>query len=266
MSSRSRGAPSWVEPAARAGYAAKGAVYAVVGALAIRAALGGGGDAGGGKEALQFVGSGPFGQAILGLIAAGLAGYVVWRLVQAFLDPEKRDDDGAAGRIGRRGFFFASAAIYGVLAYYAVDLLIGSGGGGGGTQRRVADVMGNPWGRWLVGLIGAGTMIRGILQGVKAYTQSFRKKIKSFDFGPARQRWVIAAIRIGLTARCVVFLLIGGYLVWAAWTHDPSKARGTEGALATLADRPGLLAAVGAGLCCYGLYQWVKARYRLISV
>lgn len=261
-------APSWVEPVARAGYAAKGAVYAVVGALAIRAALlGTGSDASGGREALQFVGSGPFGQLLLGLIAVGLTGYVVWRLVQATLDPEHRGDNDIAKDVARRGFYFGSALIYGFLTYYAIQLLIGSGGGGGGgTDQRVAELMSRTWGRILVGLFGLGVIAHGVLQGVKAYKESFRKKIKSFDFGPAKRRWVIAASRIGLTARGVVFLLIGTYFGWAALTHDPSKAGGTEQVLGALANQPWLLGAIGAGLCCYALYQWVKARYRLIAV
>ncbi len=82
------GASGWVEKAARAGYTAKAAVYAVIGVLAFQQAIGSGGGTTGSSGALQQVASGPFGTILISLLALGLAGYVIWRLVQAFLDPE----------------------------------------------------------------------------------------------------------------------------------------------------------------------------------
>ncbi len=264
--------PSWVEPAARAGYAAKGVVYAVIGVLAAQMALGSGGQTSGSRGALREIASGTFGQILIGLMALGLAGYVIWRLAQAFYDPEGKASDDDSKRLAKRLFYLISAVAYGLLTWYAVQLLMGSGGGGqgsgggsGGRQGRVAELMTNSWGVWLVGAIGAGIVARGVMQLVKAYTGSFTDKIRSFDLGPARSRWVIIASRVGLTARAVVFGIIGGYMVYAAVTHDPEEARGLEGALDTLRDVPWLLGAVGVGLVGYAVYQWVKARYRLIG-
>jgi hypothetical protein len=51
--------------------------------------------------------------------------------------------------------------------------------------------------------------------------------------------------------------------------HDPSRARGLEGALDALASQPygqWLLAFVAAGLACYGAYCFVEARYRRLSI
>ena len=44
---------------------------------------------------------------------------------------------------------------------------------------------------------------------------SFKDKIASFDLGPAKRSWVITASRIGLTARGVIFGIIGGFLIRA---------------------------------------------------
>lgn len=259
----------WAEPAARAGYAAKGAVYALIGVLAIREALGAGGGASGGREAVRRIGEGPFGQVLLVLLCLGLGGYVLWRLVQAVLDPDASSSDSRLRRVGMRAFYVLSALLYGTLAFYALQLLLGSGGGGGegeATRSWTARLMSRAWGQWLVGAVGVGIVGRGALQFVKAYTASFRKRIRSFDLGPVRGRWAVAASRIGLSARGVIFVLIGGYLVYAALRQDPSRARGLEGVLASLGDRPWLLGGVGAGLVCYAIYQWVKAKYRLIGV
>ena len=260
-------ASDWVESAARAGYAAKAGVYAVIGVLALQQALGRGGGTTGSGGALERIAAGPFGQILVGLLAVGLAGYVVWRLVQAFRDPEAdyADDDGK--RLAKRGFYFLSAVLYGALAWQAAGLLLGgSGGGGGDTQETLAArLMEHSWGVWALAAIGVGVGLRGIAQFVKAYRKSFKEKISSFDLGPARRSWVIAASRLGLTARGVIFALIGSFLIRAAATHDPQEAGGLEQALDTLAGSAWVLGAIGAGLVCYAIYQLVKARYRLIG-
>ncbi|MFO7587843.1 MAG: DUF1206 domain-containing protein [Gemmatimonadota bacterium] len=70
---------------------------------------------------------------------------------------------------------------------------------------------------------------------------------------------------MGLTARGVVFGILGGFFVAAAVQHDPSKTAGLVRVLGSLRDTPWLLGLIGAGLVGYAIYQWVKARYRLIG-
>lgn len=255
-----------VEWAARIGYGAKGAVYGLIGALALQQAVGRGGEITGTREALEHIGSAPFGQALLWAMVVGLAGYVFWRLVQAFVDPEADPDDDH--RWAMRLFYFGSAVAYGLLAWSAFSLVTGSGGGSGGGDSRswAAQLMALGWGVWIVAAVGVGIIARGALQFWKAYTESFREKIQSFDLGPGRESWAVAASRIGLTARGVIFGIIGGSFVHAALTHDPNQARGLEGSLEFLVTRPWALGAMGVGLMGYAVYQWVKARYRLIGV
>ena len=78
----------WVERIARFGYATKGVVYVVVGMLAVGVATGIGGRATDPPGAFQTISTQPFGRIILGFVALGLAGYALWRLVQAVADPE----------------------------------------------------------------------------------------------------------------------------------------------------------------------------------
>lgn len=260
--------PDWVEPAARFGYAAKAVVYAVVGGLAIQQAMRQG-DVSGTSGALGEIASGPLGRIGLAVVTVGLAGYVVWRLVQAIFDPEGGDgDDSAALRWAKRAFYLGSAATYGLLTYTGASIVLGSGGGSGGGSDGAwaSDLMAMTWGTFLVAAVGAGIVVRGVVQFVKVYTGSFRKRIQSFDLGAGTERLVLAISRVGLTARGVIFGLIGGSVVHAAITRDPEEARGLEGALEGLVTRPWLLAAVGVGLVSYAVYQLVKARYRLIGV
>lgn len=267
------GAPDWVEPVARIGYAGKGVIYAVIGLLAVQQALGSGGGTGGSRDALREIASGAFGRIALGLVAFALAGYVIWRLVQAIRDPEGKGTSDSKKRWGMRLFYLGSAVIYGFLAYYAFSLLVGFGGGGagatgngGGGSGWVAELMSVTWGAVLVGAVGLGIVIRGIYQFVKAYTERFRRRIRSHELGSGTQRWVMGASRLGLTARGVIFAIIGGSVLFAAAERDPGRARGLEGALEALTTRPWLLGIVGVGLIGYAVYQWVKARYRLIGI
>lgn len=138
-----RGASDGVELLARAGYTAKGVVYALIGVLAVQQGLGNGGQTRGTREALRSVADAPWGTVLLALVTVGLAGYAVWRWVQAFVDPEGRcSDDSDAKRWLTRAFHFMSGVFYALLAYYAATLVLGSssagsggsGGSGGGSS------------------------------------------------------------------------------------------------------------------------------------
>ena len=106
-----REARPWVRPLARAGYAAKGVLYITIGILAAMAAFGGGGDGAttGSKGAIRAIQEQPFGQVLLVLLTVGLAGYALWRFVQAILDPEGEGTD-AKGAASSRGSSTAASS------------------------------------------------------------------------------------------------------------------------------------------------------------
>jgi hypothetical protein len=120
-------ASPWVDRFARFGYATKGLVYVVVGALALGVATGVGGRTTDPSGALQEIGAQPFGRVMLGFVAVGLAAYALWRLFQAVVDPdgEGRDASGIAARTGH----IAAWLGYSVLAFTAGQLMMTSGGG-----------------------------------------------------------------------------------------------------------------------------------------
>ena len=70
--------------------------------------------------------------------------------------------------------------------------------------------------------------------------------------------------RLGYTARGIVLGIIGYFLLQAALQSDASEAQGTEGALNFLSTTGGpyLMAAVAIGLACYGIFMFVKSKYR----
>lgn len=264
-------AAPWVETLARAGFAAKGLVYALVGYLALQAAIGSGGKTTDSSGALRTLLTQPFGQILLGVVAVGLFGYALWRLVQAFCDPSGKEAD--AKRIAKRIGYAASGIAYGALGVAAVQMAVGLGGGssrGGGdgaAQDWTARFLAQPFGPWLVGLAGLFIIGLGINFLYIAWSCAFEKKLALGEMSDSARKWTLLAGRAGHAARGVVFLLIGAFLIQAARQSDPKEAHGLSGALHTLGQQsygPWLLGIVAAGLIGYGLFMLFSARYRKV--
>jgi Domain of Unknown Function (DUF1206) len=75
----------WAERLARFGHVARGVTYCLVAVLALEVAFGVGGKIADRKGALQTLADDPWGRALLGALAVGLAGYALWRFTQALL-------------------------------------------------------------------------------------------------------------------------------------------------------------------------------------
>lgn len=256
-----REAAPWVEKLARLGYAAKGAVYGLVGALALAAVFGGGGQTTGSSGALTTISDSTLGRAALGLIALGLAGYVVWKGVRAIMDPE---NEGA----GSRAFHGVTGVLYALLAVEAARLALsgpaGGGGGGGGADHWSATLMQQPFGLWLVGIAGAAVGIYGIQQLINAWQVDLDDKLALGRLSSTARTWAIRSGRLGIAARGLVFVIIGYYFVQSALSANPSEAKGLGDVLGSMRDTPWLLAVVALGLLAYGVYNFVRARYRVI--
>jgi hypothetical protein len=258
-------ASPWVQRLARLGYAAKGVVYLIIGGIAAQAALSPAEQVEGPEGAMASILDKPFGKVLLGLVALGLAGFVVWRLVQAVMDPEHAG--GGMKRAAVRVGHAISAVMYAALTFEAVRMLRGGGEGGGGTQHWTAVVMEKPFGRIAVGVAGVGIAAYGIYQIIHAFKSDLDKRLNLEGSPVATRRRVLAVGRAGTAARGVVFAIIGWLVLQAALRYDPSRAEGLQGALGTLrqaAYGPYLLGLVALGLIAYGIFSLVKARYRVI--
>ena len=262
-------AKPWVKWLARFGYAAKGVVYMVVGGLALAAALGQGGSSSPDQRgALQTILEQPFGQVLLGLVAVGLFGYALWRFVMAAQDTEGDGSD-AKGIVKRTGYA-VSGIIYAGLAVAAVGLVLGSSGGGSGggsAQDWTARLMAQPFGRWLVGIVGAVVIAVGLYQFYRAYSAKFREKLLLSRMSQTEETWATRVGRLGFAARGVVYAMIGFFLIQAALQSNPSQAGGLGQAFRELSSAPygpWLLGIVALGFIAYGVFALVLARYRRI--
>lgn len=261
----------WIERFARFGFAAKGVVYAVVGILAAQAAFSTGGRTTDTQGALQSIVGKPFGQILLVIIAIGLAGYVLWRLVQAVLDPEDIGSDakGIAQRLG----YATSGLIYAGLAFSAVKLAAGaaagsSDGGNSSAQDWTARILSQPFGQWLVGLGGAFIIGLGFYFFYEAFSAKFCKELKTREMSQAERKAATWFGRVGITSRGIIYTIIGIFLIVAARQSNPEQARGVGGALGALAGQPygpWLLGVVALGFILYGIYMGLYAKYRRIN-
>jgi hypothetical protein len=255
----------------RCGLAAKGGVYVLIGIAAARVALGTGDETIDSTGALGRIMEMPFGSWLLGAVALGLAGYTVWRAVQALLDTEHKGSD--LKGLWARGAYLLSAAAYATLTLAAVRLLVDAGAesasGEGAAQDWTARLLEQPFGPWLVALVGLGLIGSGVFQLTRAVTTKFRDRLQTWSMSAREQTFAVWAGRFGHVARGVTFAIMGIFLVLAAFRQDPGEAKGVAGALNSLAEQPYgpfLLGGVASGLACYGLYMFVEARYRRIVV
>jgi hypothetical protein len=248
------------EAFARAGFVARGLVYMLVGALAVFLAAGLGGKATNQQGALETVDRQPLGHVLLIAVAAGLAGYSMWRLVRAALGhgPEAGEDS-LIDRVAALG----SGVFYGVLAYGAIAIMLGHRAGGNVTKK-TAGVFAWPAGRWLVLIAGLVMLVVGVYQGYRALTAEFLDDAKTEEMSEHTKKVVSTFAVIGHLARMVVFGLVGLFLAVAAIQYDPHKAVGLGGVLARLLREPGgnaLMGVVAAGLVAFGVYSVSDARY-----
>ncbi len=254
---------------AKAGYAGKGLMYFAVATLALLAALGYASDPEGMRGTMHMLSDIPFGRVVLTFAALGLAAYSFWRWFEAIRNPS--GDGGAKGAVKRLAFA-VSGAVHAALAYTAATIaLFDSGrdvdGATGPTAQETwsAVVLGWPMGTAL--LVGAGLVVVavGVRQFVRAYKASFVDKMDTEELSDSVVHALRRAGRVGLVARGLAFAMMGGFVIVAAWRHDPEQTRGLDGTLDVLSQQrygQALLFAFSLGLACYAVYCWASAGLR----
>ena len=252
----------------RTGLAARGIVYITVGTLAAMAGLGiGGGKVVDQQGALRALGASPWGDAIIWLIAIGLAAYVLWRFGQVLMGTGGREEGSKI--FFKRAVAFFSGCAYATLSATAFTQALGRGGSSGSAQQKgAAWLMSQPMGRWLVATLAAAIIVAALAQFYRAFTANFAKHLQGGGLSGEQERWARRAGRAGFAARGIAFALIGWFFLQAALRSDAKQAGGLQSALQSLASQnsgPVLLIIVGAGLAFFGVYSLIEARYRRIG-
>jgi hypothetical protein len=249
---------------AKLGFAARGTIYLLLGVFAVLLVLGKRAPETDQRGAMQEVARHTGGFVLLWLIAIGFVGYALWRYSEAAFGATGKDKDDKLARLRS----LARGLIYTGLAVSAFNLLATARAKSQANQQQLltSKVMEYPAGRWVIGIFGAVVMGIGLGLMYQGIARKFKKHFAMADMPSGSRRIVWFLGTFGITARGVVFGLIGFFLVRAAWEYDPSKARGLDGALrSTVAesDTGRLLVAVCAvGLIAFGLYAYAEAAWR----
>jgi hypothetical protein len=244
---------------ARAGYVFIGLLHILIGAIALQLTRGQGGEADQ-SGALGSLASKPGGGILLWAGAVACAALALWMLSEAAFGARTEPDSKkklkkAAGAAGKAVIFAFLAITFGVFA---------AGGSKNSSQSAsdfTAKLMGVPAGVVLLVVLGLAIIAGGVLYAYRGVSRTFMEDLQ--DPGNARTAVEWLGI-IGYAAKGVVLAVVGVLVIVAAVTADPSKSSGLDGGLKTLGAQPYggiLLAAIAAGLICYGVYSMARARY-----
>jgi hypothetical protein len=255
-----------IEPLARLGYASKALIYAIVGILAVAAAANRGGRVTDTSGALKIVLTQPFGRGLLLVLAIGLCGYAVWRLLDAVRDPD-RHGTGARGLVTRIGNA-VRGLVYGALALEAIRLLQGlSGSDGQEAEMWASRVMDVPFGALALGITGLIVAAYGLSEVIDSVTLGRDRLVDLSPVPRGIRTPVHRVMKFGVGARGLIICTLGALLVRAAARERPADAAGTRESmveLTSMVEGRWLLLLIACGLLAYAVDQAVHAWCRRI--
>jgi hypothetical protein len=142
------------------------------------------------------------------VICAGLAAYALWKFTQGIFGhgPERGGGVNMIDRIAN----VAGGVIYLGFFWVAVSALTGSSGNSSNEPRRAAsDILGWPGGQLIVGITGGVLLAISLYQMYDAVRGGFAKQSRTAQMSSHERRLFMVFGRVRLTARALVFALIG---------------------------------------------------------
>ena len=248
--------------AVRGGLVGYGLLHLLVAWIAVRLVLTPADGSVTGRGALAQLADDTPGRLTLFVMALGFAALVVWQLIAAAVGFHDRD---TRRRVLERLGALCRAAVWGYLAAITTELAVRGGGSGSASPRLTTGaVMSWPAGPWIVALVGAVVVGVGIGLAVVGWRTGFIDQLD--DEARTRDRRVPIVVfgRVGYVAKGVALVVIGVLLVWGAWTHDPHKSAGLDGALYQLVGGgwgSAAIIVIAVGLTCFGLFLMARARH-----
>jgi hypothetical protein len=245
---------------ARAGYIMSGLVHLLIGYIAIRLALGGGGGTADQSGAMAEMAAKPGGVFTLWAGVVAFLLMALWRLVEAvFGSASKPDADSKKSRAFDRVKAFSLFVVYIAFAVSAFRFARGSGKSSSGESVGLtARLMQNTAGT--IALVVGGLVIIAVggYHVYKGARQNFLDDLHGTPSAFVRRLGTVGYIAKGLAIGAVGLLVI-----LATLGSDPNKSAGLDGAMKTLRAQPfgvALLLVAGLGIITYGLYSFVMAR------
>jgi hypothetical protein len=252
---------------ARAGFAARGVLYVIIGCIAIEIAFGHSRNQADSAGAVRLVAATPVGLIALWLLAAGFIGLALWRLAEAAYGGPGPGEHKPTSRLAALG----KAVVYGVLAFTVVKYAIGAGAPKSSNQQSTdltASVLHHPGGQAVVVAVGLALIVGGAYLAYSSWRRHFLKQLSLAGASHRTRRVVTWLGQAGGIARGAVFAAVGVFLVVAGVKAQPGQAKGIDATLRAFAQTPlgpWLLLVIAAGLVTFGLYSCCEARWRKVS-
>ena len=248
---------------ARAGLTSRGAIYLLIGWVAVLVALGHSSQEADQQGALQLLAGKPYGLVSLWLLGIGFAAYALWRLSEAAFGVT-----GEPNGAGPRLISLGRAVIYAGFSYLTFTVISGTQRSQSRQQQDItATAMRHTDGRWLVGVVGLMVVIIGVILVSQGARRTFTQYLRTSQMSPRTRRVVELLGMIGTIARGLVFALAGALVIDAAITHKASESGGIDKALLTLRNQPFgefLMILAALGLAVFGCYGLCEARWRKV--
>lgn len=246
--------------AARFGFAVMALLHIIVGGIAFALAFNQPGEAEA-TGAIEQLADQPWG------LASMLAGFVgclalsIWQLSEATLRARHLPRKERLAKLTSSGFLG--------LAYGSVGVTFGSfaigirGDSGDSTRDLSTAIMRSAFGGPI--LVAIGLLILGIggYFIVKGIRKGFQEELSRFN-GRRRGSLIDWLGVVGHIAKGIALGLVGILFIVAAAKNEPAESTGLDGSLKALRDHPMgpyLLAAIGAGFICYGVFALIRSRY-----
>jgi hypothetical protein len=251
---------------ARAGFAARGVLYVIIGCIAVGIAFGHSGNQADSAGAVRLVAATPVGLVALWLLAAGFIGLALWRLAEAAYGGPGPGEQKAGSRLAALG----KAVVYGALAFTILKYAIGAGAPKSGNQQSTdltASLLHHPGGQIVVVAVGVALVAGGAYVAYSSWRRDFLKQLNLAGASQRTRRAVKWLGQVGGIARGVVFAAVGVFFIVAGVKSQPDQAKGVDSALRAFAQTPlgpWLLVVVALGLVTFGLFSLCEARWRKV--
>ncbi len=237
---------------AAVGHVVNGIVHAIIGAIAIGIAEGGGGSADQ-SGAMRAIDAHPLGNIALWFVGFALLGLAIYSVVLA-IGESRHDKSDAAKNAGR-------ALMYAVVGAGALTYATGGTSDGEETTESLSSqLLQSWWGSALLVLAGLVILAIGVAMIYRGATKKFLEDVRM----PPKFRTIFTWLGVsGYIAKGVAVAVVGILFVVAVFTRDASDTGGLDGALKSLVELPygqPLLFAIAIGLILYGFFCLAKAR------
>jgi hypothetical protein len=252
----------WLANAVRAGLVAYGLVHLLLAWVAVRLTFVHDAASPTGTGALSQLAQEDIGRWTVGAMSVAFCALVLWQLLATAVG--YREDQGLRRRLMRAGAA-ARVVTYAYFAWASAGVALrGPSEQGSSPRSMTARVLDAPAGA--VALVAVGCVVAGIGIGLAVFgwRLGFLSQLDDRARHSDRRTPILVIGRIGYVVKGAAFLVIGILLAWAAVAHDPHKTGGLDHSLYVLvggtAGRIAVIV-VGAGIGCFGLYLFARARH-----